>query len=237
MDELIKVNDNGERLTTSARDLWEGLDRPYEKFTKWFDAYKTYGFTDGEDYRAMCIKFHTAQGNETTATDYEITIDMAKQLAMLQKTEKGRLYRQYFLELEKRWNSPEHILNRALEISRKRILSLQEDLDFANKTKAYISDKKTATAVGRVGGLVKSNNRLREEVGFTRTHATIKKVEMATKRSFKWRLLKDYCKAHEITITSVPDVNYGFVNAYSAEAWYAVYDIDLEQLVRSDLEE
>lgn len=90
MSELIKVNYNNERVTTSARTLWEGLEKPYDKFTKWFDKYKDYGFVEEEDYRGVCIKFHTAQGNEVEATDYEITLDMAKQLAMLQKSEKGQ---------------------------------------------------------------------------------------------------------------------------------------------------
>jgi phage anti-repressor protein len=101
------------------------MDKPYDKFTKWFEQYKQYGFTENEDYRALCIKFHTAQGNEVEAQDYEITIDMAKELAMLQKTVKGKQARQYFIELEKSWNSPEAVMARALKMADVKLLSLQ----------------------------------------------------------------------------------------------------------------
>ena len=130
-NELIKVNYDyqNDRITTSARTLWEKLDRPYSKFTKWFDAYKRYGFVENEDYRAVCIKIHTAQGNESTATDYEITLDMAKHLCMLQRTEKGMQYRKYFLDLEKKWNSPEYVMKRALELANQKIKALESKVE------------------------------------------------------------------------------------------------------------
>ena len=130
-NELIKVNYDYEndRITTSARTLWEKLGRPYTKFTMWFDTYKRYGFVENEDYRAMSVKFYTAQGNESTATDYEITLDMAKQLCMLQKTEKGMQYRKYFLDLEKKWNSPEYVMKRALELANQKIKALESKVE------------------------------------------------------------------------------------------------------------
>lgn len=81
MEELIKVNHQGDKQTTSARDLWEFLGKPYTEFLKWFNQYKEYGFIENEDYRAIRVKFRTAQGNESEAMDYEITVDMAKQLS------------------------------------------------------------------------------------------------------------------------------------------------------------
>lgn len=59
MEELINVN--FDRQTVSARELWERLDRPYTEFLKWFNAYKEYGFVDGQDYRALRVKVRTAQ--------------------------------------------------------------------------------------------------------------------------------------------------------------------------------
>lgn len=125
MKELIKVNYDVDRQTTSARDLWEFLGKPYEKFTKWFDAYKGYGFVENEDYGELCIKVHTSYGAEHDATDYEITIEMAKELAMLQKTEKGKQARQYFIELEKRWNSPDALMARAIKMADIKIIQLK----------------------------------------------------------------------------------------------------------------
>jgi anti-repressor protein len=127
MNELIKVNYNDERQTTSARSLWEFLDRPYEQFNKWFDAYKDYGFTENQDYQALSIKILTVQGNSVDAKDYEVSIDMAKELAMLQKTEKGKQARQYFLELERQWNSPEALFARALKMADRKINSLETE--------------------------------------------------------------------------------------------------------------
>lgn len=113
MNELIKVNYNADRITLSARELYEFLEVK-TKFTMWFERMSKYGFTEGFDYRAISQKWETAQGNETTAKDYEITLDMAKEIAMLQRSEKGKQCRQYFIELEKKWNSPEAVMNRAL---------------------------------------------------------------------------------------------------------------------------
>jgi len=101
--------------------------------------------------------------------------------------------------------------------------------DEAIRTKAWISDKKTATAMVTASHLSREVNKLREEVGFNKKHATIKKVEMFTNRKFRWKPLKDYSKKYEVEIKKVPDVNYGSVNCYHADAWYNCYDIDLEE--------
>lgn len=129
MSDLIKINYDSDRPTTSARDLWDFLGRPYSQFTKWFDQYKEYGFNENTDFRAISEKFLTAQGNESIRTDYEITVDMAKELAMLQKSEKGKMARLYFLELEKQWNSPEAVMARAIKLADKKIVSLEARIE------------------------------------------------------------------------------------------------------------
>ncbi len=121
-NELIKISYNNDRQTTSARSLWEFLDKPYTRFDLWFEKYKDYGFIENHDFKAYVVKTTHANGRDYEATDYEITIDMAKELAMLQKTEKGKQARQYFIELEKRWNSPEAVMARALKMADAKIL-------------------------------------------------------------------------------------------------------------------
>lgn len=108
MPDLINVNYNSDRPTASARELWEFLEKPYTKFTMWFDAFKEYGFSENEDYRRVSVKTYTPEGGTQTAVDYEITVDMAKELAMLQKTEKGREARRYFIACEKALKRIEH---------------------------------------------------------------------------------------------------------------------------------
>lgn len=139
MNDIIKVNYSNDRQTISARDLWEFLDKPYTKFTMWFDKYKSYGFTEGEDYRELSAKTYTSVGAAHDAIDYEITIDMAKEFCMLQRTEKGKIARQYFINLEKKWNSPEVIMKRALQFADERIKQLENRMEL-DKPKVDFAD-------------------------------------------------------------------------------------------------
>lgn len=114
-------------------------------------------------------------------------------------------------------------------------LKAQEERDEAIRTKAQIGSRREASAMGKLSVVVKENDRLKTEMGLSRKFATIKKVQAATGREFGWQLLKEYSKEHELAIKKVQDVNYASgVNAYSAEAWFACYDIDLCELARND---
>jgi anti-repressor protein len=116
MNDLISVTYDNDRPTISGRELHEKLGIGTQ-YTKWFERMAEYGFIDGSDYVAISQKRLTAQGNETTFTDHQLTIDMAKQICMIQRTDEGRRYREYFLEVERKWNSPEAIMGRALKIA------------------------------------------------------------------------------------------------------------------------
>ncbi|MCI6191375.1 MAG: antA/AntB antirepressor family protein [Clostridium sp.] len=97
-EELIKVN--RENNTVSARELHKFLEIRTQ-FTKWFERMIGYGFEENSDFRAISQKRLTAQGNTTTYNDYEITLDMAKEISMIQRSEKGKQARQYFIQCEK----------------------------------------------------------------------------------------------------------------------------------------
>ena len=120
--ELITVNEKGDIQTVSARELYEKLDLS-ERFSKWWDRFCSYGFEEGIDYFGGV--YQKVQGNqyggEQSLTDYAITIEMAKQICMLQRSEKGKQYREYFLQIEKAWNSPEMVMKRALQIAQKQV--------------------------------------------------------------------------------------------------------------------
>lgn len=85
MNDILKINYDNERITLSARELHEYLGIGTQ-YTKWFDRMCEYGFTENTDYQAISQKRLTAQGNETTYSDHQITLDMAKEIAMIQRS-------------------------------------------------------------------------------------------------------------------------------------------------------
>lgn len=112
MNELLKVNYNADRVTLSARELHNFLELT-ERFGNWFERMKQYGFVENQDYVGRKV-FNPLARQELQ--DYEISLDMAKEIAMIQRNEKGKQARQYFIEVEKQWNSPERIIARGLDI-------------------------------------------------------------------------------------------------------------------------
>ena len=101
MNELINVkNENGE-LLVSARELHKGLGIKTQ-YTKWIDRMFEYGFEENIDYITISQKRLTAQGNETTYVDHILKLDCAKEISMIQRSEKGKQIRRYFIECEKK---------------------------------------------------------------------------------------------------------------------------------------
>lgn len=121
--ELLRINYESEQPTVSARELHEGLEIS-ERFQSWFNRQLQYGFEENTDY-VGCKEFNTLARQELQ--DYKISIDMAKQICMIQRTEKGKQYRQYFIDLEKAWNTPEQVMARALKIANNEIDKLKAD--------------------------------------------------------------------------------------------------------------
>ena len=121
MNELLKINTtDSERITVSARDLHEALEVKTQ-FKDWFPRMCEYGFEDGKDF---CSFLSESTGGRPSQ-DAQITVDMAKEIAMLQRTEKGKEVRKYFIQVEKEWNSPERVMARALTIANKTIETLK----------------------------------------------------------------------------------------------------------------
>lgn len=116
-NELINIvaNDKGEP-TVSGRDLHMFLEveTPYHK---WFPRMAEYGFTENEDYSVTDKNVHNSNGGKQSIIDHMMTVDMAKEICMLQRTERGKMARQYFIQIEKDWNSPEKVMARALKIA------------------------------------------------------------------------------------------------------------------------
>lgn len=142
MNELLKIDtSDAERITVSARDLYEFLEAT-ERFNSWFDRMKQYGLTEGEDFNPLKSLRVQTEGNrevQRKVDDYQLTIDTAKQIAMLQRNEKGTQARKYFIQVENAWNSPEKVMARALEIAHKTIATLEIE-NKEMKPKALFAD-------------------------------------------------------------------------------------------------
>lgn len=126
MNELLKINYEAEQPTVSARDLHEALEVK-SNFTTWFNRMCEYGFREKIDFKTCFPKMESESHGGQNMIDHEISIDMAKQICMIQRSEKGKQYRQYFIDLEKAWNTPEQVMARALKLADRTIDTLKEE--------------------------------------------------------------------------------------------------------------
>lgn len=115
---------NTENQTVSARELHEKLNIN-SNFSTWFGRMVEYGFSKGTDFFP---KMEESTGGRP-ATDYEVSVDMAKQICMIQRTPEGKRIRQYLIDLEKAWNTPEQVMARALRIADRTISGLTAQVE------------------------------------------------------------------------------------------------------------
>lgn len=164
MNGLLTINYETEQPTVSARELHEGLEIN-TRFNDWFSRMTEYGFENGKDFYSKMSK--TSETGGRPAVDYQISIDMAKQICMIQRNEKGRQYRQYFLDLEKAWNTPEQIFARALKMADQQIeklkasnASLVEDVQRMKPKEVFadaVSVSNTCILIGELAKILKQN--------------------------------------------------------------------------------
>ena len=159
MNELIKVDFSGDRPAVSARELHEFLEVG-TKYADWFPRMCEYGFSEGEDFNLLKNEQVRQEGNRMVSRmvdDAVLSIDMAKEICMIQRNENGKLARQYFLQMEKAWNSPEKVMARALQIADRKIKALEEE-NAVNRPKVLFADSvaasKTSILVGELAKLL-----------------------------------------------------------------------------------
>lgn len=184
MNELIRIDySNAERPTVSGRELHQflGIETPYKQ---WFDRMLEYGFSEGESYcTILCNRSDGLPGKPLT--DHQLTVPMAKELCMIQRNDRGKQARQYFLAVEEQWNSPDAVMQRALSIANARVerlrgekLALQADND-AMRPKALFADavcaSSTSILIGDLAKLLQQNG-----------------VQMGQNRLFEWMRRNGY---------------------------------------------
>lgn len=176
MNELITVNFDTQ--TVSARELYAELEVT-DRFSRWFERMTAYGFTENNDYTSVKSSTVVNNGAERELQDYDLSVDMAKHICMVQRTDKAKEVRQYLIDLEKAWNTPEQVMARALKIADRQIDELkhnnmllerkiEEDKPktiFANA----VSTSRTSILIGDLAKLICQNG-----------------VQIGQKRLFEW---------------------------------------------------
>ena len=123
----LEILDTDNTPTISGRELHKRLcvKTPYHK---WFPRMCEYGFSENQDYFEVLDKIvHNPKGGRP-ATDHQLTIDMAKEICMLQRTEQGKAVRQYLLDIERQWNTPEAVMSRALRMANAKMEQLRGEI-------------------------------------------------------------------------------------------------------------
>lgn len=124
MKDLIQIHyDNADRPTVLARELHEALGVE-TRYNDWFDRMCEYGFSEGKDYYSFLSNRSDGKAGKPR-TDHQLTLPMAKELCMLQRTDKGKQMRQYFIAVEEQWNSPDAIMARALQLSNAKLKEMR----------------------------------------------------------------------------------------------------------------
>lgn len=125
MNDLIPINYDNDRPTVMGRELQKAL-KVKSNYTTWFDRMCEYGFTENVDFKTCFPNLESEnQHGGQNKIDHQITIPMAKELCMLQRTEKGKEIRKYFIAVEEQWNSPDAIMARAYQISQAKLRQLE----------------------------------------------------------------------------------------------------------------
>ncbi|HEM4089511.1 TPA: phage antirepressor KilAC domain-containing protein [Streptococcus suis] len=156
MNELINVNVNdNQEPVVSGRQLHEALG-VNSRYTTWFERMTEYGFVEGQDFLPNLGK--STGGRQ--AVDHIIKLDMAKEIAMIQRSDRGKQVRQYFIQVEKDFNSPEKIMARALLLADKQVHQLEAQIE-ADKPKVLFADAVSAShssiLVGDLAKLISQN--------------------------------------------------------------------------------
>lgn len=158
MNNIIKVNYETEQPTISARELHKALEIT-KRFSVWFET-NSQGFIEGEDFTSVLSGTVVNNGAKRDLQDYELSVDMAKHICLMSRSDKGKQCRQYLIDLEKAWNTPEQVMARALDIAHKTIekmknqnaLLIADNQRMKPKEEFFdaVTDSKDAIEIGKV---------------------------------------------------------------------------------------
>jgi len=200
MKQLVKVTEQDGQQLVDARELWKYLEVKSD-FNNWFKNYvNDFGFIEDQDFTVLVNNYKNSKGGRPSK-DYALQLSMAKELAMLQRSDKGKQARLYFIEMEKiaKDKTPKNF-PAALRALADKVEEL-ERVELEKKEIRIILDSESEWS-------------------------SIKRMESAYLMDFLWTPLKQYSKKHGYDIKKVFDQNYGKVNSYHKEVWEAVYGVN-----------
>lgn len=201
MQALIKISTSSNDITLSGRELHEFLEVD-SNYTTWFKRMTEYGFSENEDF---IPNLEESTGGRPSV-DHILKLDMAKEIAMIQRSEKGKQARKYFLDVEKKWNSPEMIMKRALEIASKQV----ENLMLENKQKEQIigelKPKADYTDLILKNKSLVTTTQIAKDYGMSaqELNKTLHELGVQYKQSGQWLL---YSKYHDSGYTHSETIN------------------------------
>lgn len=168
--DLIKVMVKNDQQLVSAREVLEKVGLK-TRFSRWVD--QNFGeFEEGVDFTSVKTFTVVNNGARRELDDYALTLDMAKELCMMARTDAGKELRRYFIELERKWNDPQEVVKRGYAILQNENARLKIELETA-KPKALFADSVAASdttiLIGELAKIIRGNG-----------------VDIGANRLFKW---------------------------------------------------
>lgn len=206
MQEIINITLNEDHEpVVSARDLHKGLEVK-SKYNDWLKRMLDYGFSEGTDFVAIAQKKVTAQGNQSEFIEHVFNLDSAKEIAMIQRNDKGKEVRKYFIQVEKDFNSPEKIMARALLMADKKVHTLQAQIE-ADKPKVIFADAVSASHTSiLVGDLAKLISQNGYKIGANRLFSWLRENGyLINRKSSSWNMPTQ--KSMELKLFEIKETN------------------------------
>ena len=158
MQELIKINYDTEQPTVSARELHKALAIE-KRFSAWFET-NSQGFVEGEDFTSVLTGTVVNNGARRELQDYQLSVDMTKHICLMSRTEKGKQCRQYLIDLEKAWNTPELVMARGLKAAQKMIAEQDKIIERMRPKEIFadaVATSKQSILIGQLAKLICQN--------------------------------------------------------------------------------
>lgn len=180
MNELIKINYETEQPTVSARELHKALSIE-KRFSAWFET-NSQGFVEGEDFTSVLTGTVVNNGAHRELQDYKLSVDMAKHICLMSRTDKGKQCRQYLIDIEKAWNTPELVMARGLKAAQQMIADQSKIIERMKPKEIFadaVATSHTSILIGQLAKLICQNGH-----------------EIGQQRLFRWMRDNGYLMKH-----------------------------------------